>query len=351
MEIENVKIENLTPYNKNCKKHPKKQVELIMNSIKEFGMIDPIGIWSEKNIIVEGHGRYEACKKLGIKEIPCIRLDNLTDEQRRAYTLAHNKVAESDYDLDILNDELEDLNFSFDMEDFGFEFKDDFDKFDKPYTENKRMDTMYGYNLHLYNSDEVDGYYQLPIIKKQDVIPTKLQGFNYALSSKDKNCGIHFFIDDYQFERVWNSPELYVDTLLEYECVLTPDFSLYMDMPLSMKIWNIYRSRLLGNFWQNVGINVIPTISWAEEDTFSFCFDGIEKESIVAVSTIGVKRDNNAFDIWKNGMDEMIKRINPSTILVYGGKLEYGYPSHIRVIYFSNEVTERMKESKKKVNV
>ena len=115
-----------------------------------------------------------------------------------------------------------------------------------------------------------------------------------------------------------------------------------MDMPMPMKIWNIYRSRQIGAFYQNQGIKVIPTISWAEKETFEFAFEGIPQESIVSVSTIGVKEDKNALQIWKDGMDEMIKRIHPSTILVYGGKLDYDY-GDIQVLYFANKVTENWK--------
>lgn len=73
---------------------------------------------------------------------------------------------------------------------------------------------------------------------------------NYVKISKDKNCGIHFYLDDYQFERLWVNPEKYIDILKEYECILSPDFSLYIDMPIDMKIWNIYRSRLIGQLYQ-----------------------------------------------------------------------------------------------------
>ena len=108
-----------------------------------------------------------------------------------------------------------------------------------------------------------------------------------------------------------------------------------------MKIWNIYRSRAIGQYYQEQGIKVIPTISWAEKETFEFCFDGIPKGSIVSISTIGVKQNKEAFKIWKQGVDELIKRINPSTILIYGGKVDYDYKD-IKVIYYKNKVIERM---------
>ena len=124
MEIVNINIDQLTKYVKNAKKHSKKQIKYIANSIEQFGMNDPIGIWGKDNLIIEGHGRLEACKLLGMKEVPCIRLDHLTDEERKAYTLAHNKVAESEWDFDLLNEEMDDL-ISFNFEDFGFEFVDE----------------------------------------------------------------------------------------------------------------------------------------------------------------------------------------------------------------------------------
>jgi len=122
-QVELVDIAKLHGYEKNARKHDKKSVEAIAKSIEAFGFNDPVGIWGD-NIIVEGHGRVQAAKKLGIKEIPCIRLDHLTDEQRRAYGLAHNKTAEvSDWDYDLLDFEINDLP-DFDFEDFGFEIRD-----------------------------------------------------------------------------------------------------------------------------------------------------------------------------------------------------------------------------------
>lgn len=119
LKIEYVDINSIKPYKNNAKTHPREQIEQIKKSIEKFGMDDPIGIWKDE--IVEGHGRLIACKELGMTEVPIIRLDHLTDEERKAYTLAHNKLTmNSDFDLDILNQEL--LTFEkIDMSDFGFD--------------------------------------------------------------------------------------------------------------------------------------------------------------------------------------------------------------------------------------
>nr|DAJ75847.1 MAG TPA: ParB protein [Caudoviricetes sp.] len=119
LKIEYVDINSIKPYKNNAKEHPQEQIEQIKNSIKQFNMIDPIGIWKDE--IVEGHGRLIACKELGYTEVPIIRLDHLSDEERKAYTLAHNKLTmNSDFDIDILNNELDDI-LNIDMSDFGFD--------------------------------------------------------------------------------------------------------------------------------------------------------------------------------------------------------------------------------------
>ena len=211
---------------------------------------------------------------------------------------------------------------------------------------NNRIRTINTYKMNILDSRRFSIKWEMPIIVKDEIVPNKLVGFNYSISNKDKKCGIHFYLDDYQFERVWNYPERYINVFKQYECVLSPDFSLYLDMPLPLKIWNVYRSRLLGSYYQRNGIKVIPTISWGDKDTYQFCFEGIPNGSIVSISTIGIKQNKESYKIFKEGLDEMIRKIEPSKILVYGGKVEYDY-GNIEVIYYDNEVLKRFEKIKK----
>ena len=348
MQIERVKISDIKPYKLNAKEHPQSQIDKIKQSIAEFGFNDPIAI-DEANGVIEGHGRLQAMKELGEEYIDAIRLSHLTEEQKKAYILVHNKLTlETGLDAELLEMELADIK-NIDMEVFGFELPQDLELPEKIEKEHHRETTNKHYNLDLLDLTRVDGYYDIPMIKKTDHIPKDLIGFNYMLTSNDKAAGLHCFIDDYQFERLWSRPEEYLDKIKEYDCFLTPDFSLYMDMPYAMKLWNVYRSRLIGQYMQDNGVTVIPTISWAEPKTFQFAFDGIEKGSVVAVSTVGVKRSECSQNIWARGMDAMIRLIEPITILEYGGDVGYDY-GNIKVVRYKNQITERMREEKQNGN-
>ena len=206
LKIEYLDINDLKPYGRNAKKHPKEQVQRIVNSIKEFGMCDPIGIWGKDNLIVEGHGRLFALKELGYTEVPVIRLDHLTEEQRKAYTLAHNKTNESEWDIELLLDELNDIT-DFDMSDFGFELEeeseepkevveDDFDG-EVPEEPKSKLGDIYQLGEHRLmcgDSTKVEDVEKLMDGKKADMVftdPPYLMGFEgnvHADGSKSHNA-------------------------------------------------------------------------------------------------------------------------------------------------------------------
>ncbi len=120
MKIENINIDELKIYKNNAKNHPQSQIEKIANSIKKFGFKSPIQI-DENNVIIAGHGRYQACLQLGIKEIPAIKINDLSENEIKMLRIADNKVAESDWDLDMLKKELDELNETYNLDDFEIE--------------------------------------------------------------------------------------------------------------------------------------------------------------------------------------------------------------------------------------
>ncbi len=343
MRVRNYKIENIKPYENNPRNN-EEAVQYVANSIKEFGFKVPLVIDKDR-VIVTGHTRYKAAKLLGMEELPCIMADDLTEEQIKAFRIADNKVSEvATWNEELLELELSEINI--DMSSFGIEIESmedigELELDNEGYRGDERERTNKVYNLGLLDSDNITkDFWQMPVIKDDRVIPVDLIGFNYARTSKQKeDVGVHFYLDDYQFERVWKNPERYIDILWEYDCILSPDFSLYMDMPMPMKIWNTYRNRFLGAFYQSKGIKVIPTVSWAEPETYEFCFNGIPEGSTVSISTVGVKRDNEALKVWKDGTTEMIRKIKPKKIILYGGEIDYDF-GDIKVFPYENKVTE-----------
>ena len=331
--IENIPIDKITPYTNNAREHRDDDIEAIMASIKEFGFLDPIGVWSDDNIIVEGHGRLEAATRLGYKEVPCIRLDNLTDEQRRAYTLAHNKTAElSDWDADILNAELEAIT-DIDMSEFGFDDKE-FDIFDDEGEDNNYIDDERDPSCqhNVFENQEVmqfpcNGKYGIPEMQPTQTTGDKMARFmDWRDIDNPSEYIAHFYYDDYKFMSAWREPNKYIDRLREYKAVVSPDFSLYIDFPIALQILSCYRRQWCGAYWQMLGLDVIPDVVWGRKESFEFCFDGIPKNSTVAVSTVGVKNDkdwNNERDsLFRDGYNEMLKRLEPTTILFYGDMID-----------------------------
>ncbi len=318
-------ISDIIPYERNAR-HNEKAIPVVAESIKEFGLRGTIGLESPENpVIVFGHTRVAACSSLGWTEIPDSKIefcDDLTEDQIKAFRIADNKTGDiATYNKSMLREEVRSLK-DFDMTRFGLDFKSKKLEYGA-----ERLKTDRAYNLGIVSRADCgrDGFPKLP---KTDAKPVELQGFNYAKSTPNeqkRGKGCHFFIDDYQFERLWSQPSAYLEALRGYDCVLTPDFSLYMDMPDAMQQWNRYRSAALGRYWAENGLTVVPTLSWAQRSSYRFCFKGIPKHSTVATSTVGVARDRDAQKVWHDGMREAMRRLEPSRVLLYGKNMGFDF--------------------------
>lgn len=163
------------------------------------------------------------------------------------------------------------------------------------------------------------GKYEMPLIKRQEIDLDKIDLWNYKKTKlndeENKHKTIHFFTYDWLFENVYEKPELAMEKLDQYYALLTPEFSTYNDMPLARQIDSIFKNRWCGAFWQKQGMIVIPTISWGSIPCMDFCFDGIEKGSVVAVSTYMREDIKDEFML---GYNKMLEVIEPSAIICYG---------------------------------
>ena len=192
------------------------------------------------------------------------------------------------------------------------------------------------------------GEFDIPRLLPVDTAADSFIGFNYAKGCKapgDK--GVHFFIDDYQFVRLWAQPDSYLDLLRNFKCVCTPDFSTYTDFPKAIQIYNHYRKHWLGAYWQANGITVIPTISWSDKASFDWCFDGEPVGGIVAVSSVGTQMNSNARRLFMDGYREMLTRLRPSKILFYGFVPDAcngdGGPTIIPLTTFQDDLKRRVR--------
>lgn len=172
-------------------------------------------------------------------------------------------------------------------------------------------------NEFLYNKNSA-GKYDFPIIKKQDIDVNKIKFLSFVNAKKNdkenKDKTIHFFTYDWKFEKVYENPDEELEKLSQYYCLLSPDFSIFTNMPLALQIESVFKNRWCGAYFQSKGLNVIPTISWGDERSFHFCFDGVEVGSIVAVCTYYRENCEEEFML---GYNEMLKRIKPSMVICY----------------------------------
>lgn len=169
----------------------------------------------------------------------------------------------------------------------------------------------------IYQGDPVHG---IPLLPAARTVPGSLVAYNdrYGCDTAAAGSAVHAFLDDYRFEVMWSKPGRPLSRLARVGAALTPDFSLWPEMPAAMQVWQVYRSRWVGAWWLGHGIDVIPAVTWAGPETHAFAFAGIERGSVVAVSSVGVLRDRQALQLFAAGVDAMLQAVQPARILCYG---------------------------------
>ena len=215
----------------------------------------------------------------------------------------------------------------------------------------KQFNTVYDvFHAFLVENADYDGYYEMPRIRGCDEIPSGVITFSKAMAGNMHNFDqwVVFYEHDRNFERLWNNPRAYLDKLKKFRGIISPDFSIYRNMPLCMQLWNTYRGRALAHWLQENGIKVIPNVRFNDERTYDFCFDGIEKDKTVSVGTHGCikRRADKAY--FKAGLSELVKRLSPKNIIVYGAAPDEIFKEYkdsgINIIAFESEFSKSRKQ-------
>lgn len=160
-----------------------------------------------------------------------------------------------------------------------------------------------------------------PVLKGCGIVPKCLVQFTEARRKLWKGGFVHFFLDDYLFDGnrgIWSSTDRYRTMLSQYAGVLAPDFSVYSDFDRIPQMWNVYRSRLVAREFELWGLNVIPTVTWGDASTFDFCFKGIPRHTVLAVSTVGVMKSRETRKAFEAGFARMCECLSPSLAVLYG---------------------------------
>ena len=318
-EYETRLTKDLIPYARNAKKHDKKQIDNVAQSISEFGMVQPIVVDRDNNVII-GHCRLLACKKLKIKKVPVVKLDDLTPEEANKLRLLDNKLNESSWDFDLLAEDIPEIDFTgYDVDWSLPEIKEDDDR--DPSCQHNVFENQERMQVNTNN------YYGIPNMAPTTTFGSEFLRFmDYNIIDNHGDYIAHFYYDDYKFIEAWRNPDKYIPKLQKFKAVISPDFSLYTDFPRALQILSCYRRQWVGAYWQSQGLDVIPDVVWGDRESFSYCFDGIPDHSVVAVSSVGVKNDKNwngeNAEMFKAGYDEMLNRLKPKKVLYYGDMID-----------------------------
>ena len=376
MAIEYVPVSTLKLHPKNPRIHPDSAIDKLQTSVSEYGWTNPI-LLSADGLVLAGHARIKAAEKLGLEKVPVIRLA-LTGAKADAYLIADNKTQqETMWDNAVLRELILELDTGeFDLGITGFDPKEleELLLVDGAPSQDNLMDisddiggafalkdNMFFQSNEPYNIPELypDMCAELP----SDDIATwagpdasemghEWYFYNYGSDSirglNLKKTILGFYVDDHRFEQAWERPAEFAGKLINRKLpiVLTPDYSVRVNDPEALQIWNCYRARWVGRYFQEAGITIIPSIQHAEERTFAWAFAGIPKGVSCIANQLHQEADVELKVLQIKGLRKMCEVLEPQSLLLYVGKdadeyITKGVPKDVKVVTVQSRVRMR----------
>lgn len=193
---------------------------------------------------------------------------------------------------------------------------------------------------------ELVGKYGFPQLKPVQANVEDLKPVPFHEAKKEKNprqAVAHCFLNDEHFSRLWNDADKHIDYLKNFKYVLGLDFSIYSDMSLALQIYNVYRNRALEFYLSAWGVHIVPAVSWSDESSFEWCFDGLPKRSALATSTNGCHFPAGR-EAFRGGVREMVRRLEPTRLIIVGKPIDIDVEVDIQYLKsFGQQMTERLK--------
>ena len=175
-------------------------------------------------------------------------------------------------------------------------------------------------------------------------LPNSMIVFSTAVSSKRSNHIVHFYEADRSFARTMHTTQMYAKILSRFKYVISPDFSQHLDMPQFLCMQNSWWNSAFGAYWQSLGINIIPNVSWSRPDSFDYAFTGLPKHGVVAINCTAIKGNPMSRYCWMKGYDAASNVLDPKLIIRYGDKMPN--EDETRSIYFENENLKRLRNER-----
>lgn len=196
-------------------------------------------------------------------------------------------------------------------------------------------------NMNLLYGLGFCGDSQMPRVKGYSGdISEEIVSFSMAKTSRNYNAAVHFYIFDYEFECLWNTPFRYLNLLSKYKFVIGPDYSQYLNCPHPVRIWNNYRNKVLMAWLQDMGVTVIPNVTWSDPYSYAYCFEGLPSNSIISINSMGALRDPVCRNLWLRGYREALEVLHPIHIIRYGKPIP-GENKEIST-YFDNDNLKKL---------
>lgn len=220
-----------------------------------------------------------------------------------------------------------------------------------------------GCNPELVKGAIFDGVFQIPVIRapEQMIVPKALCPFSVRNKVVENQFGLCFYENDIEFSDILRNPDEYVKQFKKFQCVISPDASLFWDAPFAAQVVNKYRNHAVAHYLQQKGVNIIPNVRWGDERTYTtevfpepLAFLGFEKHSIVSIGSYGLVKTTDEKRHFKAGLEAMLKYLEPRVVLVYGSMPNEIFTDYMRTViqfYQYPDWTTYVKKLKKEIEI